>query len=53
MRMVIVRNKDNSVSCLQMVNSKEWYEQQYKVICYINKPWNIFYVDKIKKYFKK
>lgn len=51
MRMVIIRNKDNSVSCLPMSKSKTLYEKKYNVICYVNKMWNPYHIQKIKNYF--
>ena len=51
MRMAVIRNKDNSVSCLPMSKSKSYYERKYNVICYVNKLWNVYYVSIIKRHF--
>jgi hypothetical protein len=53
MRMVVVRYKNNSVSCLPMSKPKSYYEDKYNVVCYVNKLWNPYYIQKIKKHFLK
>lgn len=52
MRMVIVRINNSEVSCLQMNKSIDHYHERYNVITIIKKPWNIYFVSKIKNYFK-
>lgn len=53
MRMCVVRNKDNSISCLPVYNKRNYYYERYNVICFVNKLWNPFFVEKIKLYFSK
>lgn len=53
MRMVVVKNRDNSVSCLDVLRSKSYYESKYNVVCYVNKLWNPYYISIIKRYFNK
>ncbi|MNV42855.1 hypothetical protein D3C71_1345530 [compost metagenome] len=52
-RMVVVRNKNGSVSCLPISKNKEYYFNKYNVIVFVNKPHNYHYVVKIKQYFSK
>lgn len=52
-RMCIVRNKDKTVSCLPVHESKLSYYLKYEVICFANKQWNPHFVGIIKKYFSK
>lgn len=51
MRMVVVRNEDNSVSCLCVSKPRGYYESKYDVICFVNRLWNPYYVSIIKKYY--
>lgn len=50
-RMVVVRNKEGSVSCIPMANPLAHYQKKYDVVVIVNKPWNYHHVSKIKKYF--
>lgn len=52
MRMVVVRNKDNSVSCLPMRGPLFRYEK-HDIVTIVNKPWNVYYSKKIKNYFNR
>jgi len=53
MRMVVVLNKDGSVSCLPVSRSRSYYMLKYNVLCFVNKMWNPINVLNIKKYFEK
>lgn len=53
MRMVVVKNKNNSVSCLPMSQSISHYVSKYNVLTIVNKQWNPYYIEKIKKHFER
>lgn len=52
MRMCVIKNRDNTVSCIPVSCSKEYYYEKFDVLCFVNKEWNICYVNSIKKYFE-
>lgn len=51
MRICIIRNKDGTISCLPVSKDKDYYNKKFNVVCFVNKMWNYYFVDKIKKYF--
>lgn len=52
MRMIVVKNKDDSISCLPMQHNISHYQKHYNVIGTVNKQWNPHFVLKIKNYFR-
>lgn len=52
MRMCVIKNRDNTVSCIPVTCSKEYYDEKFEVLCFVNKTWNPYYVNSIKKYFE-
>ena len=52
MRLVVIENKNGSVSCLQMRQPISYYNSKYKVLTVVNKEWNPYYVKRIKAYYK-
>lgn len=48
---VVVKNKNGSISCLPVSRSRIHYEENYNVIVFVNKMWNLYHIEKIKKYF--
>lgn len=52
MRMCIIKNGDNTISCIPVSCSKDYYYDKFNVLCFVNKRWNNYYVNIIKKYFE-
>lgn len=52
-RIVVVRTKDGSVSCLPVSEGRAHYERYFEIVCYCNKLWNPYHVNRIKAYFSK
>lgn len=52
MRMCVIKNKDNTISCIPVSCSKNYYYEHFFVLCFVNKNWDIQYVNIIKRYFE-
>lgn len=51
MRIVVVKTKEGTISCLSMSQNKKYYLDRYNVVTFVNKLWNPYHVNIIKKYF--
>lgn len=51
MRIAVVRTKEGTISCLPMNQNKKHYLDRYNVVVFVNKLWNPYHINKIKKYF--
>lgn len=52
MRICVIKNRDNTVSCIPVSCSKEYYYEHFTVLCFVNKAWDINYNNIIKRYFE-
>lgn len=53
MRICVIRNKNNEISCIPVTCSKQYYYNKFEVLCFVNETWDLYYINIIKRYFQR